>query len=229
MFKGSHPHNWKQLLAVVLTSIDNFTNELAINVDYVAKNRRNDATLNVLNNPIQKFYEHKHITRQQNETNGIRSFAPSSPVQLIAQDDKRSKFLLAAKQRLLRYKLVAFLFGEDESGKLNFLLSQNSQMIIWTTQGIAALVARSLDEDSYGVVQLDIKTIIKSFLKLRAALEKVSAINTIAKDRNLYALKAALRRSIYRITTNFSQYFEDMVIDAEDVRALHGFITFKEL
>lgn len=214
----------------MLTSIDNFTNELTTNVDYVAKNRRNDATLNTLNNPIQKFYEHKQFTRQHNETNGIRSFAPSSPVQLAAPiDDKRSKFLLSTKQRLLRFKLVAFLFGEDESGKLNFLLSQNSQIVIWATQGIAALVARSLEEDSYGVVQYDIKTVLKSFIKLRAALEKVSAINTIAKDRNLYALKAALRRAIYRITTNFAQYFEDLLIDGEDVRALQGFITFKEL
>lgn len=227
---GSHPHNWKQLVKVFLTLIDNFTNELKTNVDFVAKNRRNDATLNTLNNPIQKFYEHKQITRQQNENNGIRVFTAASPTKpVIAEDEKRSKLLINLKQRLLRFKLIAYLFGEEESAKLNFLLSQNSQIIIWTTQGIAALVARSLEEDSYGVVQFDIKSILKSLIKLKAALEKVSAINTIAKDRNLYALKSAVRRSIYRITTNFSEYFEDMMIDSEDLRALHGFITFKEL
>lgn len=121
------------------------------------------------------------------------------------------------------------MFGEEESAKLNFLLSKNSQIVIWLTQGISALVARSLEEDSYGVVQFDIKIILKSLIKLRAALEKVSAINTIAKDRNLYALKSAVRRSIYRITTNFSKYFDDLMVDGEDLRALHGFITFKEL
>lgn len=170
------------------------------------------------------------MTRQQNESNGIRPFTAASPSKpVVIDEEKRSKFLINLKQRLLRYKLISFLFGEEESAKLNFLLSQNSQIIIWMTQGVAALVARSLDEDSYGVVQFDIKLILKSLIKLKAALEKVSAINTIAKDRNLYALKSAVRRSIYRITTNFSEYFEDMMMDGEDMRALHGFITFKEL
>lgn len=154
---------------------------------------------------------------------------PTSPMKPIVIEGKKDKIVPMIKQKLLSFRIFSYLFGEEESAKLNFILSQNSQIVIWLTQGISALVARSLEEDSYGVVQYDIKAILKSFIKLRAALEKVSAINTIAKDRNLYALKAALRRSIYRITTNFSQYFDDILMDAEDLRALNGFITFKEL
>lgn len=230
-FIGSHPHNWKQLVKITLTLIDKFTADLLTNVDYIAKNRRNDSTLNILNHPVQKFYEHKLSTRDHNQINRIRSLTTASPTKPLipSEDEKRSKILMAVKEKLLRNKLFAFLFGEQESGKLNFLLSQNAQVIVWLMQGISALVARSLDEDNYGVVQYDVKAILKSFIKLKAALEKVSAINTIAKDRNLYALKAAIRRSLYRITTSFSPYFEDMLIDAEDVRALHGFIIFKEL
>ncbi len=217
-------------MKTVLKLIDDFTNELKTNVDYVAKNRRNDNTLNTLNNPIQKFYEHKMSTRHQNETNGIRSFMATSPLKpAVEKVDERSKILVNIKQKLLRYRVFSYLFGEEESAKLDFILSQNSQIIIWITQGISAIVAHSLDEDSYGVVQYDIKAILKSFIKLKAALEKVSAINTIAKDRNLIALKSSLRRSIYRITNNFSRYFDDMLIDPEDVRTLNGFITFKEL
>lgn len=228
---GSHPHTWKQLIKMTLSLIDKFTADLLTNVDYVAKNRRNDNTLNILNHPVQKFYENKMSTRDHNQVNGIRSFASASPTkpQIASDDEKRSKLLMTLKQKLLRNKLFAYLFGEQESGKLNFLLSQNAQVIVWMMQGIAALVARSLEEDNYGVVQHDIKAILKSFIKLKAALEKVSAINTIAKDRNLFALKATIRRSLYRITTNFSPYFEDMLIDVEDVRALHAFIIFKEL
>lgn len=228
---GSHPHNWKQLVKVINELIDKFTTDLLLNVDYVAKNRRNDNTLNILNHPIQKFYEQKIATREINQNNGIRNLTSTSPSKPIikSEDEKRSKFLMSLKQKLLRNKIISYLFGEQESGKLNFLLSQNSQIIIWIMQGISALIARSLEEDSYGVVQHDIKGILKSLIKLKAALEKVSAINTIAKDRNLFALKAALRRSLYRITSSFSEYFDDMLIDLEDVKALHGFVTFKEL
>lgn len=229
---GSHPHNWKQLVKVVLSLVDKFTSDLLTNVDYVAKNRRNDNTLNVMNNPLQKFYDQKVTTREYNEMNGIRSlFVNSSPPQkpLSVEDEKRSKFLMSLKQNLLRNKLIAFLFGEEESGKLNFLLSQSSQIIIWQVEAIAAIVAKSLEEDNYGVVQHDIKVILKSLIKLKAALEKVSAINTIAKDRNLFALKMAVRRSLYRICVNFSPYFEDMLIEGETASALHGFISFKEL
>jgi nucleoporin NDC1 len=228
---GGHPHNWKNLLQCVLAKIDSFTAELKKDVEYIAKNRNSNASPNNVNIVMTKFFEQKRIIRETNEFNGIRSFITSpiksEPVKI--EEEKRSKLLMSIKNKALSNRFFAFLFGEEESGNLNFLLMQHSQIMIWIIQGIAAIVARSIKEDNYGIIQHDIKKILKSFLHLKAALDKVTSINTIAKDRNLLALKSALRRALYRFVSEFSQFFDDMLLDADDIRQLHGFVNNREL
>ncbi|KAG5670536.1 hypothetical protein PVAND_000793 [Polypedilum vanderplanki] len=227
---GGHPHNWKQLVQQILILIDTFSSDLKANIEYVAKNRNNNTSPNNLNIAMSRFYEQKRMIRETNEINGIRSFV-TSPLKVTNEPtvEKRSQFLMNVKQKLMSNHLIAYLFGEEESGKLNFILSQNSQVIIWVVQGVSAIVARSVKEDNFGIIQHDIKAILKSFIKLKSVLDKAGAINTIAKDRNLYAVKAALRRSLYRIVTEFSSFFDDMMLDPEDIRALQTFVSFKEL
>ena len=154
----------------------------------------------------------------------------SSPVKEQEEKiEKRSVFLMKLKEKLLSNRVIGYLFGEAECGKLNFILSQNSQVVIWVIQAISDIVVRSIKEDTYGIVQHDIKSIIKSLLKLRSTLDKVGALNAIVKSKNYIALRSTLRRSIYRIVVVFSQFFDDMLLDPEDLKALQNFITFKEL
>lgn len=223
---GSHPHNWKQLVLCVTSIVDEFNNDMKTTLEYVAKNRHNVISSS---DALKKFYDHKRIIRETNEIHGIRSFMTSPIKQQEETIEERSKILMKLKEKLLSIQVIGYLFGELESGKLNFLLCQNSQVIIWLIQGVSAIMARSIKEDNYGIVQHDFKTILKSFLKLRATIDKVGAINTIVKNRNFIALRAALRRSLYRIVTEFSPFFDDMLLDGEDIKALVSFVTFKEL
>lgn len=226
---GAHPHNFKNLVKQVLGIIDEFNNEMKTNLEYVAKNRNNN--VNSTNDAVKNFYEHKRIIREKNEMHGIRRFN-SSPIILQHDDEnaeKNSKLLMKVKEKLLSNQIIGYLFGEPECGKLNFLLSQNSQVLIWLIEGISSIIARSLKEDNYGIVQHDIKPILKALLKLKSTLDQVGAINTIVKNRNFVALRSALRRSLYRIVIKFSQFFEDMLLDPEDIKTLHTFVTFKEM
>ncbi|XP_070507590.1 nucleoporin Ndc1-like [Chironomus tepperi] len=224
---GGHPHNWKQLIQRVLAIIDEFNNDMKTNLEYVAKNRNNNTVDS--NDVMKKFFDHKRIIRETNQVHGIRSFMTSPVKEQESIIEKRSVFLMKLKERLLSNRVIGYLFGEAECGKINFILSQNTQVVIWLVQGISAIVVRSIKEDTYGIVQHDIKSIIKSLLKLRATLEKVGALNAVVKSKNYIALRSTLRRSIYRIVIEFSQFFDDMLLDQEDLKALHNFITFKEL
>lgn len=222
---GGHPHNWKALVQKTMEVIGKFSGELMVTVDSAMKN--NNAMNNNFNQPINNFYEAKRMNRQFNETGGVRSlnslsFEPA-PV------EKKFDYVGALKKKLLSYKIVFFFFGEPAEAKLNFLLYQNSQNVANLVQGLTAIVARSISEDSYGVVQQDIKQIIKSFIKLKTVLDKVGTVSVIAKDRSFLSLKAAIRRSLYRITSEFSAFFDDLLLDPEDLRALHSFNMMREL
>jgi nucleoporin NDC1 len=227
---GGHPHNWKRLVQNSLAIINNFSNDLKSAVESISKNRNNNNTSSTMNQPIYQFYENKRMAREFNDFNGVRSLASSTLNMQPTMDTKQHpNYVDSVKQKLMANRFVRYFLGETEEAKLNFLLIHNSQTIEWITQGISSIVARSISEDSYGVVQHDIRQIVKSLIKLKNVLDKVGSVNSIAKDRNFIALKAAVRRSLYRIVAEFSRFFEDLLLDSEDIRALHAFATFKEL
>lgn len=222
---GGHPHNWKTLVQKTMEVIGKFSNELMLTVDSAMKN--NNSMNSNFNQPINNFYEAKRMNRQFNEGGGVRSLNSLSFEPAVVE--KKFDYVDALKKKVLSYKIVFFFFGEPAEAKLNFLLNQHSQNVAHLVQGLTAIIARSISEDSYGVVQQDIKQIVKSFIKLKTALDKVGTVSVIAKDRSFLSLKAAIRRSLYRITSDFSTFFDDLLLDPEDLRALHSFVMMREL
>ena len=224
---GGHPHNWKTLVQKSLEMINKLSNDLQVAIDASSKN--NNSIQSNLNQPLHQFYESKRFTREFNDFNGMRSLATSPMKYEPALIEKKTDYVNLVKKKLMSNRVVFYFFGETSGAKICFLLNQNYQNIEWIVQGISAIVTRSIKEDSYGVVQQDIKQIIKSFIKLKSILDKVGSFNVIAKDRTLLSLKAAIRRSLYRVTSEFSRYFDDLLLDPEDVQALRSLVMFKEL
>jgi hypothetical protein len=87
----------------------------------------------------------------------------------------------------------------------------NLQTIEWTSLGVFSIVERSISEDSYGVTQYDILKIIKLVIKLKNVLDKDGSVKSVVH------------------CTEFSRYLDDLLLDREDIRALHAFVSFKEL
>ncbi len=234
---GGHPNNWKQLVNQCLLLIDKFSENLEASLKGVTIKNNNTNRIN-FNKPITSSeMSEKLFTRQYNERFGIRSMGADSSLdssKQVASCPEESTILQkinSFKKYLFDYSAISFFFGEPKNAKLCFLLIQQSQIIIWVTQGLASLVDHSIDEDSYGVVQNDIKRILKSYLKLKTVLDKIVAINVGVKkiDWNYLAIRNAVKRSIYKFVLKFSRYFDDLMIEPEDVRALQNFVNFKEL
>lgn len=226
---GAHPTNWKRIVKVSLGLVDKFSDDIKQTVDTICKNRSNNNVHPLTQQPYHQFFEGKRMMREFNTMNGIRNLASVPLVEPVAVEQTKTNNVEKVKQKLLSYPLVYFLFGETEDAKLNFILQQNAQTIEWVVQGLGTLVVHSIDEDTYGVVQHDARLIIKSFIKLKYSLEKVSSINSIAKDRQFISLRAIVRRTLYQFVRRFSRHFDDLLLDPEDIRALLPFVSFKEL
>lgn len=229
---GGHPHNWKHLVQKTVEIIDLFTNELKMTVESISKiQSTSNSEIENAYKATYQFFEGKRLAREFNNFNGIRSLASNAPLHMqpMSTEKQPSSIIDDVKKRLLQNKFVFFFLGTNEYAKLNFLMVQNAQTISWITQGISGIIVRSIQEDSYGVVQHDIKLITKSFIKLKNMLDKCGTVSSVAKDRHFLAMKSAVRRSLYRVVEKFSRFFDDLLMDPEDVRALHAFVTYKEL
>lgn len=233
---GGHPNNWKHLVETSLGIIDSFSSELTKSIQSFSKNN-NTYRINS-NQPTSNPFSDKVRTRYYNESYGMRNMTenvykvneiPTTPIveksiSVIIQEKVES-----TKAKLMKTPVLFYLFGEEDTGKLSYLLIQQSQTVIWITQGLSSIIAHSIYEDSFGVVQGDIKRILKSYIRLKTVLDKIATINSKKNDRYYLALKSSVKRSIYGIVTEFSRFFDDLLLDQVDIQALHSFVTFREL
>ncbi|XP_076476785.1 nuclear division cycle 1 isoform X2 [Bombus vancouverensis nearcticus] len=137
---------------------------------------------------------------------------------------------------LLSKPLISYVFGEIEGGKVCHILF-NGQTIIWAADAISSLAVLSLNEDSYGIAQKDLPLIINTLLALKQALDKLQKSNIMAKKQYgddkfikqiFHSLRAAAKRSLYRIVTCFEIYIGDLGLETTTVEQLHSFLVYRE-
>lgn len=240
---GGHPYNWNSLSGQCLSLINAYSAELTKSVAHLVHN----------SNHQQQFYTkiqfpmkqsatdaaNKLLFRQYNENLGIRNIAPdnsSNEVESNSGNDPLSRFTELIHAKVQRIKLAAmqapginYLFSEKPCGRVSFLLA-NGQSMAWTVQGLAALATSSLSEDTYGVVQTNLADIIVALIQLKKVLDKVGSVSfadNVSHNRCV-TVQNAVKRSLYRITTVFSDYLPDLLTDANDLRILESYRNYRE-
>ncbi|XP_007907157.1 nucleoporin NDC1 isoform X2 [Callorhinchus milii] len=117
----------------------------------------------------------------------------------------------------------------------------NSQIHIWALEGLSHLTAASFTEDRYGVVQTTLASILSVLLSLQEAVDKhfklphacsrpARASGSLADSsyRTLrFALRSALKTSIYRITSTFGEHLGAVQVSGEHRKRLQQFLTYK--
>lgn len=203
--------------------------------------------------------------RQYNETHGIRNMlSPQrgglgaseadqliSPIKPITVDPcQRFNFIFDhVKQRLELFKLallcvpgINYLFGENELAQLQVLLSiSKAQEIAWIVQGLSSIAAHSIDEDRYGVVQINLPDIIETVLRLKRTVDKIPLLSSVtnttlglqSKSNQPYRIgtvlvRNAIKRSLYKLTITFADFLPDLIKDANDLRSVEAFLNFEE-
>nr|XP_029716587.1 nucleoporin Ndc1 [Aedes albopictus]XP_029716588.1 nucleoporin Ndc1 [Aedes albopictus] len=229
---GGHPYNWRLISGECIRLVKDYTGQLAKSIEGATPKPVPDvAKLR----PTASMDAEKLLMKQYNESFGIRSLStsalptehPQKPDVICKVVDRR---LDAVRQSIQNIPGIYYLFGEPKTARTCHLLATQSQQIVHIGQALASLAAHSIREDKFGVVQNDLPLIIRTLLQLKQVLDRVGSIQLDVKkiDRNYVALRAATKRSLYRIAAAFADYLNDIVLEPNDVKALQGFVNYRE-
>ncbi|XP_053549421.1 nucleoporin NDC1 [Bombina bombina] len=178
---------------------------------------------------------------------GASAFSPA-PARVVTKKDKPSFIYTWYQHKQEQIKnfmskrvLIMYLFSKHPEASSQEVFA-DAQVHIWALEGLSHLVAASFYEDRMGVVQTSLSAILASFLSLQEAIEKhfklphassktarssVSFVDSSYKTLR-FALRAALKTAIYRITTTFGEHLHAVPMSAEHQKKLQQFLDFKE-
>ncbi|XP_056600050.1 nucleoporin NDC1 isoform X1 [Triplophysa dalaica] len=145
------------------------------------------------------------------------------------------------KSFLAKRVLIMYLFNKLPEASSQALFA-DSQAQIWALQGLSHLVAASYSEDQFGVVQTTLPSILSLLVVLLEAVDKhfklphasskpvrtASCVGDSTYKTLRFALRAALKTAIYRITTTFGEHLNAVKISTEHRKRLQQFLEFKE-
>ncbi|XP_054656544.1 nucleoporin NDC1 isoform X2 [Dunckerocampus dactyliophorus] len=172
-----------------------------------------------------------------------------SPGPLLKQDTSKpsllAQFLHNRKEQvksfLSKRVLIAYLFNKLPEASSEALFA-DSQAHIWALEGLSYLVQASFSEDHFGVVQTVLPSILTCMLLLQEAVDRhfklphastkpvrtTSGMGDSAYKTLRFALRAALKTAIYRITTTFGDHLNAVHMSAEHRKRLQHFLYYKE-
>ncbi|XP_063542255.1 nucleoporin NDC1 [Cydia strobilella] len=236
---GGHPRNWNHILESCLNIINSYTKEL--------ENINSDVK------PIELGISQKNMNitppSGQIYSGNLRNLAQTPDMSkdynynLNKNKVNEMTFAKVLKeefngllQRICQKPGISYFFGELTDTKLKFVLMQ-AQPVMWTCEGLAFIVAASLKEDKYGVVQNDLPIVISALINLKSNLDKLTKLGLVPKKHILNdvfaikmksALMTSLKRSIYKIVITFSKYFHEIPMDPDVQIAVQPFLLCKE-
>ncbi|XP_073705272.1 nucleoporin NDC1 isoform X1 [Garra rufa] len=145
------------------------------------------------------------------------------------------------KSFLAKRVLIVYLFNKLPEASSQALFA-DGQSHIWALQGLSHLVAASFSEDQFGVVQTMLPSILSCLVVLLEAVDRhfklphasskpvrtVCSMGDSTYKTLRFALRAALKTAIYKITTTFGEHLKAVNISTEHRKRLQQFLEFKE-
>ncbi|XP_076239665.1 nuclear division cycle 1 [Calliopsis andreniformis] len=236
---GGHPYNWNCVVEKCIGLIKKFTEDLS---EPCVKSQE----------PLPLNFSDRHMVHsntafQEKYAYNMRSLVKQSTPACIEECNIQKEDITQLAQEfkktiwnnfvtyLLSKPYISYVFGEIEGGKVYHTLF-NGQSVIWAADAISSLAVLSLSEDSYGIAQKDLPLIINTLLTLKQALDKLQRSYIMAKKQEndkfikqiFQSLRAATKRSLYRIVTHFEAYIEDLTLEHTTMVQLMSFRTYRE-
>ncbi|XP_070169772.1 nucleoporin NDC1 [Polyergus mexicanus] len=240
---GGHPYNWNCIVQKCIDVLKKFSYDFNA-ISMKPQEQQFCYSMNVLTariapaQPVQK----DHIYH-------MRKLVPDVTPTLSTETDTKEvpysgifiqKFIKQKRDAFVAYllskPLINYIFGEQDDNKIRHLLF-NGQLVIWAAEAISSLSVFSLSEDSYGVVQKDVPNIIKTLLSVKQVLDKLQKSAVLARKiqaddkftKEIFtSLRSAIKRSLYRIVTNFEPYINDLSLESLTIEHLQSFLNYRE-
>lgn len=238
---GGHPYNWNSMAKKCIDFLSKFSMDLN-----AVLTKHQDQTFcystKVLSMTVASVPQMEHSRH-------MRKLIPDTVPPLATQTDTKEAthagwhFQRTIKQLqdsfmayLLTKPLINYIFVEQDDNKIRYVLL-NGQPVMWAAEALSFLAVSSLSEDSYGIVQKDLANIIGVLLSVKQALDKLHKSTTLFKKmpmndklfREMFvSLRIAIKRSLYRIVTEFKPYLNDFFLEPAQVEQLRSFLDYKE-
>lgn len=163
---------------------------------------------NVLSDPAPSFSERlvKKLQSHDNKALVIGERLKNIETTIKSVAHSYAKLLLDSKYGTLLRKSTATIFEMKVA---------DYQVVGCANEAIAALIARSLDEDPLGYVQVDIAAVLKTLDEFLTALDKLPANEHSASYQ---VVKSSATESFDLIARKFAPYFDNLRVD-DKVRA----------
>lgn len=238
---GGHPYNWN----CVVEKCTGLLNKFSTNLNAVFVKSQDQpfcyraSTLKATTVPPQQTDRIYHMRKL------VPDVTPVSTAEIVTKEALCSswsvqKFVKQKQEAFVAYlfskPIINYIFGEQDENKIRYILL-NGQLVIWAAEALSSLSVFSLSEDSYGIVQKDVTTIINTLLSVKQTLDKLQKSTVLTRRIQaddkwireiLISLRSAIKRSLYRIVTNFEPYITDLSLEPQAVEQLQGFLNYKE-
>jgi len=234
---GGHPYNWN----CVVQKSTNLLKKFSLDLNAISTKSQDQSCYSILTARVPPVQQSKYIYHMRKLVPDIAPIPVSEDVREAPYSGSFiQKFIKQKKDAFIAYllskPLINYIFGEQDDNKIRYAL-QNGQLMIWAAEAISSLTVFSLSEDSYGIVQKDMPVIINTLLSVKQALDKLSKSAMLARKmqaddkliREIFiSLRSAIKRSLYRIVTNFEPYINDLSLELPIIEQLQGFLNYKE-
>ncbi|CAB4058059.1 HCFC [Lepeophtheirus salmonis] len=113
---------------------------------------------------------------------------------------------------------ITSLTAIPDAVRVRSVFAQHSETLMWIIEGLSSLIAHSVKEDRYGVVQKDLSNVLSLFFNLQQVIErhKGMAVNarknkSETKDSHIKnSLRNTLKKCLYRITIAYKDNISDI-------------------
>lgn len=240
---GGHPYNWNSIVQKCIDVLKKFSLDLnAISIkpqeqQFCYSTKIWSARIVQPAQPAQK-----------DRIYHMRKLVPDKPPVLLTEAETKEvpysgmfiqKYIKQKQETFVAYllskPLINYIFGEQDDNKIRYVLL-NGQLVIWAAEAISSLSVFSLSEDSYGVVQKDVPNIINTLLSVKQIVDKLQKSPVLARKmpadkliKEIFtSLRSAIKRSLYRIVTNFEPYMNDLCLESSTIEQLQSFLNYRE-
>ncbi|XP_011864175.1 PREDICTED: nucleoporin NDC1 [Vollenhovia emeryi] len=237
---GGHPYNWNCVVQKSTSLLNKFSSDLNA---IAAKSQDQSTCYGTLAARVPPVQHSKYVYHMRKL---IPDVAPTSAAEQADAEEAPyagsavQKFFKQRKEAVVAYlfskPLISYIFGEQDDNKIRHAL-HSGQLVIWAAEAVSSVSVFSLSEDSYGIVQKDMPLIVNALLSVKQALDKFQKSAVLARKmqaddklvREIFtALRSAIKRSLYRIVTNFEPYISDLSLEPPTIEQLQGFLNYRE-
>lgn len=240
---GGHPYNWNCIVQKCIDILKKFSLDLnAISI----KPQEQQFCYSTKVWPARIVQPAQPA--QKDRIYHMRKLVPDKPPVLSTEAETKEvpysgmfiqKYIKQKQETFVAYLLskpvINYIFGEQDENKIRYVLL-NGQLVIWAAEAISSLSVFSLSEDSYGVVQKDVPNIINTLLSVKQVMDKLQKspvlVRKMPADKLIkeifISLRSAIKRSLYRIVTNFEPYINDLCLESSTIEQLQSFLNYRE-